>query len=158
MNDVTDQITDEKQFDEMKTTEQRDPCDEQDKWKIPDSKQNDQAMEAQNMDIDSEAQNIPWGYDDEDELRSKEQESEEVNHEREEGSVELNKGGKLDDKMWNGPDHEDETCNEQDNDFRESGLKKQQEVQIEADGGVSLDEEKETVGQDNSSGSEKKNS
>eukprot|EP00392_Amoebophrya_sp_AT5.2_P004892 g4901.t1 len=134
--DITDQIEDEAQLEGLKGDENPDDV-------PPPEDEKDNAKEV-GFDLDGEAQKAPENAEEQenDDNDEDKQDEEEPEHDREMGDVDLDDGGKLDEKMWNGDDEED-----QDDDAKTDD-KKEQKEDIEADGGQEQEGEKDLVGND----------
>ncbi|CAD7955677.1 unnamed protein product [Amoebophrya sp. A120] len=133
--DITDQIEDEAQLEGLKGDENPDDC-------PPPEDEKDTAKEV-GFDLDGEAQKAPDNAEEKENEDENPEDQEEPEHDREMGDVDLDDGGKLDDKLWNGDEEEEDETN---TDSKED--KKEQKEDIQADGGQEQEGEKELKGKE----------
>lgn len=97
--DVTQEIEDDAQLEGLKgeKQEKKDPAE------VPNDQSEDTAREV-GFDLDAEAQAVPQDEAAEDDREKEDDE----NLDREKGDVDLNAGGKLDEKLWNGEEEQED--------------------------------------------------
>merc|ERR1712176_179570 len=122
VKDVTDEITDDAQLEGTRNEEQSADKEQPD---VPKPSE-DKAREV-GFDLDTEAQAVPQDEDAAGDDKNEKEKEEEADLDRQQGDVDLNEGGTLDEKMWNG---DDDDKGEED----EKNKGKQQEEEIEAHG------------------------
>lgn len=121
VRDITEEITDDAQLEGTRNEEQE----KKEPPEMPEDGKEDTAREV-GFDLDTEAQAVP--QQEEGPEGDPDQKKAEDELDREQGEVDLNAGGKLDEKMWNGRD--DEMDEQKDGQEEQKG----QEENIEAHG------------------------
>eukprot|EP00434_Breviolum_minutum_P032590 symbB.v1.2.028823.t1/scaffold3092.1/size63782/3 len=146
LRDVTDEIEDDAQLEGTRNEkEEEQPEPEQKK------PEEDNAREV-GFDLDTEAKAMPQSEEDKQQDQDKE-EDEEQDLDRQQGEVDLSKGGTLDEKMWNG-DEDDKKEDEEDGDAENEKEKGPQE-DIEAHGAQGQGEAETTAKDEEESKSKK---
>jgi len=125
MKDVTEEIEDDAQLEGMKGEKQ----DEKQPPEPP--KQEEDTAREVGFDLDTEAQAVPQ---DEKEDRDQQEKEGEDELDRQQGEVDLNNGGKLDEKLWNGDEDEDDKKDDEKEDETEKEKEQGQQEDIEAHG------------------------
>jgi len=141
--DVTDQIEDDSQLEGTKNEEQGA---EKEPPEMPQDQKEDNAREV-GFNLETEAQAVPEKEDGEEDKDQEKPGEDELD--REKGDVDLNNGGKLDDKMWNGDEEEDDKKDDGEDDPQNEKEKEQkQQEEIEAHGAQGEGEADQTAADD----------
>merc|ERR1712217_553985 len=122
VKDVTDEITDDAQ---LEGTRNEDQTGDKEQPDVP--KPSEDTAREVGFDLDTEAQAVPQDEEAAGDDKNEKEKEEEADMDRQQGDVDLNAGGTLDEKMWNGDD--DDKGEEE-----EKNKGKQQEEEIEAHG------------------------
>jgi len=125
VRDVTEEIEDDKQLEGMQNEKDKS---QQEPPPMPEAGEEDKAREV-GFDVDAEAQPQP----EDQEQKNSEENEQDKEHDRQKGDVDLNQGGKLDEKLWNGEEDQDDGADDQDEKEKNKEQEKTEE-NIEAHG------------------------